>query len=69
MTALHRAGRTSEALDVFMRFRARMSQELGMEPSTRMQSLHLGLLRNDTLLDDRGLTSEGLLDRLSAAAR
>jgi DNA-binding SARP family transcriptional activator len=69
MTALHRAGRTSEALDVFMRFRGRMSQELGMEPSTRMQSLHLGVLRNDALLEDRGLTSEVLLDRLSGAVR
>jgi DNA-binding SARP family transcriptional activator len=64
MTALHRAGRTSEALNVFLRFRGRMAQELGIEPSARIQSLHLALLRNDASLDDRGLTSEMLLDRL-----
>ncbi|HEV2780394.1 MAG TPA: AfsR/SARP family transcriptional regulator [Actinophytocola sp.] len=67
MTALHRAGRTSAALDVFMRFRKRMLQELGIEPSARIQTLHLALLRNDPLLDDRALTSEMLLDHLTTA--
>jgi DNA-binding SARP family transcriptional activator len=67
MTALHRAGRTSEALEVFLRFRGRMSQELGMEPSARMQGLHLALLRNDARLDDLRLTSEMLLDRVNVA--
>ncbi|HET9138392.1 AfsR/SARP family transcriptional regulator [Actinophytocola sp.] len=67
MIALYRSGRTSAALDVFRRFHRRVSQELGMEPSMRIQSLHLAVLRNDALLDDRGLTSEMLLDRLGAA--
>jgi DNA-binding SARP family transcriptional activator len=65
MTALHRAGRTAAALEVFMRFRRRMLQELGIEPSARIQSLHMALLKNDGILDDRGLTSEMLLDRLA----
>ncbi|HEU5470912.1 MAG TPA: AfsR/SARP family transcriptional regulator [Actinophytocola sp.] len=67
MAALYRSGRTSAALDVFRRFRRQMLQELGMEPSARIQSLHLALLRNDVLLDNRGLTSEMLLDRLGTA--
>jgi SARP family transcriptional regulator, regulator of embCAB operon len=67
MTALHRAGRTSAALEVFMRFRKRMLRDLGIEPSARIQSLHLALLRNDPVLDERGLTSEMLLDRLAIA--
>jgi SARP family transcriptional regulator, regulator of embCAB operon len=69
MTALHRAGRTAAALEVFMRFRRRMLQELGIEPSARIQSLHMALLRNDPMLEDRRLTSEMLLDRLATAPR
>jgi DNA-binding SARP family transcriptional activator len=64
MVALHRSGRASAALEVYMRFRQRMMHELGIEPSDRIQSLHMALLSTDPLLADRSLTSDMLLDRL-----
>jgi DNA-binding SARP family transcriptional activator len=64
MIALHRAGRASAALEVFMRFRQRMLTELGLEPSERIRALHVALLSTDPLLADRSLTSDMLLDRL-----
>jgi DNA-binding SARP family transcriptional activator len=62
MIALHRSGRTSAALDVFRDFRRRMMQELGIEPSVRLQALHMALLSAAPVLGDRRLTSEQLLD-------
>lgn len=67
MIALHRAGRASAALEAYMRFRQRMLHELGIEPSERIQSLHVALLSADPLLADRSLTSDMLLDRLVRA--
>lgn len=64
MVALHRAGRASAALEVYMRFRQRMMHELGIEPSDRIQALHMALLSTDPLLAERSLTSDMLLDRL-----
>lgn len=64
MIALHRSGRTSAALDVFREFRRRMMQELGIEPSARLQALHMALLSAAPVLSDRRLTSEMLLDML-----
>ncbi|HEX2130188.1 MAG TPA: AfsR/SARP family transcriptional regulator [Actinophytocola sp.] len=65
MIALYRAGRISAALEVYMRFRQRMLHELGIEPSERIQALHLALLSTEPALDDRSLTSDMLLDRLA----
>jgi SARP family transcriptional regulator, regulator of embCAB operon len=64
MIALHRSGRASAALEVYMRFRQRMMHELGIEPSDRIQALHMALLATNSLLEDRSLTSDMLLDRL-----
>ncbi|MEU7529593.1 AfsR/SARP family transcriptional regulator [Saccharothrix sp. NPDC042600] len=65
MIALHRSGRSSAALEVYMRFRQRMMGELGIEPSERIQALHVALLSTDQLLMDRSLTSDMLLDALA----
>jgi DNA-binding SARP family transcriptional activator len=65
MIALHRAGRASAALEVYMRFRQRMLHELGIEPSERIKALHVALLSADPVLMDLSLTSEMLLDRLA----
>lgn len=67
MVALYRSGRASSALEVYMRFRQRMMHELGIEPSGRIQALHMALLSTDPLLADRSLTSDMLLDRLVRA--
>ncbi len=69
MLALHRSGRTSAALDVFRDFRRRMMQELGIEPSARLQALHMALLSAAPVLGDRRLTSEMLLDMITAPSK
>lgn len=66
MVALHRSGRTSAALDVFRDLRKRMMNELGIEPSTRLQALHMALLSSAPVLGDRRLTSEMLLDLITS---
>ncbi len=65
MVALYRAGRASAALEVYMRFRQRMLHELGIEPSERLQALHMALLSTAPILANRSLTSDMLLDRLA----
>ncbi|MFI9389065.1 BTAD domain-containing putative transcriptional regulator [Kutzneria sp. NPDC052558] len=47
MTALHRAGRRSEALTVFAELRERLADELGTDPSPEIMALHLELLRDE----------------------
>lgn len=47
MTALARRGRVSEALDVFLAFRRTMVDELGVEPSAQLRSLHARILRGE----------------------
>jgi DNA-binding SARP family transcriptional activator/pimeloyl-ACP methyl ester carboxylesterase len=45
MRALHRQGRTSEALDHYQAYRRHIGEELGIEPSPTMQALQVELLR------------------------
>jgi tetratricopeptide (TPR) repeat protein len=49
--ALYRAGRRSDALQVFQRARASLANELGLEPSAELQRLHRAVLLADTDLD------------------
>ncbi|HET6856289.1 MAG TPA: AfsR/SARP family transcriptional regulator, partial [Streptomyces sp.] len=51
MVALHRCGRSSHALAVFRRLRESCVQELGIEPSRRLQELHRSVLARDPVLD------------------
>jgi DNA-binding SARP family transcriptional activator len=44
MRALHRCGRRAEALDVYHRFRRRLSEEFGVDPSESMLALHAAIL-------------------------
>ncbi|MFF5235384.1 BTAD domain-containing putative transcriptional regulator [Dactylosporangium sp. NPDC000521] len=50
MLALHRSGRTSEALATFRRFRLRLVDELGVEPAPALQRLHRRILAADPTL-------------------
>ncbi|MFG1944049.1 BTAD domain-containing putative transcriptional regulator [Nonomuraea sp. NPDC048826] len=51
MIALHRAGRKSQALENFIKLRTTLVNELGVEPSARLQHLQQALLRSDPKLD------------------
>ncbi|WP_182665233.1 AfsR/SARP family transcriptional regulator [Streptomyces calidiresistens] len=51
MLALHRAGRRSEALEVFQRLRRVLADELGIEPGADIQRLHQQVLAGDRALD------------------
>ncbi|MFJ6700866.1 BTAD domain-containing putative transcriptional regulator [Streptomyces sp. NPDC091272] len=51
MVALYRAGRQASALDVFRKLRARLIDDLGVEPSRQVQRLHQAMLAVDPALD------------------
>jgi DNA-binding SARP family transcriptional activator/tetratricopeptide (TPR) repeat protein len=47
MIALHRDGRTTEALDVYARARTRLVEEFGLDPSPALQHLQQAMLRGE----------------------
>jgi DNA-binding SARP family transcriptional activator/tetratricopeptide (TPR) repeat protein len=47
MLALHRGGRTADALTAYQQVKQRLADELGIDPGTQLQQLHLAILRND----------------------
>ncbi|MBV1855608.1 AfsR/SARP family transcriptional regulator [Catellatospora tritici] len=51
MLALYRAGRRSHALDAFRRLRGVLNDELGLEPSPRLQALQRAVLEADPVLE------------------
>ncbi len=51
MLALYRAGRAPEALEVHRRFRALLRDELGIDPSARLEQLTQRILEQDPGLD------------------
>lgn len=50
MTALFRSGRHVEALRTYERFRRQLADEMGLDPSTDLQSLHSRILAEDDSL-------------------
>lgn len=52
MLALYRAGRQADALEVYQRTRLQLDEELGLEPSVSLRSLHERILRQDAELGD-----------------
>lgn len=49
MIALHRCGRSVEALEAFHRFRARVVEEFGVEPSPRLTRLYHSILVGESI--------------------
>jgi len=47
MRALHRAGRTTEALDSFHELQTRLADELGLDPGPDLAALHRAILAGD----------------------
>jgi len=58
MVALCRAGRRSQALDVFQRLRLELHAELGLEPSAILQRLQRAVLSADPTLESEQTTLE-----------
>jgi DNA-binding SARP family transcriptional activator len=54
MLALHRAGRTGDALAAYQQARTSMKAELGLEPGHDLQQLHRRILTNDPVLAASG---------------
>ena len=50
MMALHRAGRSPEALDAYRHFSGELDEQLGLEPGPELRDLHLAILRQDGAL-------------------
>jgi DNA-binding SARP family transcriptional activator len=50
MLALHRSGRSGEALEVYRRTRAQLIEELGIEPGVELRMAHQTVLTDDVLI-------------------
>lgn len=75
MRALHQCGRRVEALEVYHDYRRLLVNDLGLEPSARLQEMHHLVLTEDSLLpqpsrvDARGPLPEASRDTASPRAR
>jgi YVTN family beta-propeller protein len=58
MLALYRAGRQADALDAYHRLRRTLDDELGIRPSTEVETLHQQMLRQDPALDPAAARAE-----------
>ncbi|HEX7303282.1 AfsR/SARP family transcriptional regulator [Lentzea sp.] len=59
MLALHRAGRTPEALEVYQRARTSLAREHGLDVSGDVERLHLAILRGETEPAPHGVAVPG----------
>lgn len=59
MLALHRSGRRSDALHVYQQTRARLADDLSLDPSDRLRELHVAILRADPSLQLGGVHEPG----------
>jgi predicted ATPase/DNA-binding SARP family transcriptional activator len=60
MLALYRAGRQTEALDRYDELRRRLDDELGLEPSAELRTLHVRILQQDPELESSVSPAEAM---------
>jgi DNA-binding SARP family transcriptional activator len=67
MLALYRAGRQSQALEVYRRARSALIGDLGLEPTPELQKLHRAILGHDPALaaSDSRVSTSGQVERVS----
>jgi DNA-binding SARP family transcriptional activator len=58
MLALYRSGRQWRALEIYQRLRALLVNQLGIDPTARVQKLHQAILNGDPALDDAPLITD-----------
>ncbi|MBY8886390.1 AfsR/SARP family transcriptional regulator [Streptomyces sp. PTM05] len=66
MAALYRSGRQWQALEVYQALRGRLVDELGLEPSPRLQRLHQAVLSGDPALEFAHEQRRPVLDLFAA---
>ncbi|MGP9017711.1 AfsR/SARP family transcriptional regulator [Streptomyces sp. BR1] len=66
MIALYRSGRSAEALVTFAQLRNRLVEELGLDPSPRLQRLQRAVLSGDEILERHREPGRRLLDMFAA---
>jgi DNA-binding SARP family transcriptional activator/tetratricopeptide (TPR) repeat protein len=67
MTALYRAGRQAEALEVYRNTHSTLTDELGIEPCKELRDLHQAILNGDQIPDSPGLAVPAVLPSPQAA--
>lgn len=59
MLALYRSGRQAEALEAYLQARAKLVEQIGVEPGPDLRRLHEAILRQDPSLDPPGQEPAG----------
>jgi WD40 repeat protein/DNA-binding SARP family transcriptional activator len=68
MLALYRCGRQADALEAYREARARLVEDIGVEPGPELRSLHEAILRQDASLEPPAAARAELPRALDAAA-